>query len=49
VLDEMKRDLNREIELGKDIQRHEDSRVLRFNKMMKGKLVSAKIKKKGKK
>lgn len=44
----MKRDLNREIELGRDIEKHQDAQLFKFNKLMKGKLINAKIKKKGK-
>ena len=47
-MDQMKRDLNREIELGREGRKHEDGRF-RFNKMSKGKLVQAKMKKRSRK
>jgi hypothetical protein len=49
LLDELKYDLKREIELGKDIQKHEELEVYKYNKMMKEQRLSAKLKKRRKK
>ena len=50
LLQEMKRDLNREIELGRNTGEgrnkiRDEEGMFRFNKMVKGKLAQAKLKK----
>lgn len=49
MIEEFKYDLNREIELGKEMNRCEDVEGVKYRKMMKDKLLSAKLKKKKKK
>ncbi len=49
VIQEFKYDLNREIELGKDINKRKQLEENKYKKMMKEKLLNAKLKKRKKK
>lgn len=50
VIQELKYDLKRQIEIGKDIIKHQqDPQLGKYKKMMKEKLLTAKLKKKKKK